>query len=256
LRYAFGMQQPRGLKHAGIDEPQSRTAQSMGRATVDREPARGRLRPLAQESLRSRIVNAVRDAIVRGEFKPGEKVPEHELAQQLGVSRTPIREALRILEYQGLVETRPKRGTFIAGMRHEDAHDGLAVRTTLEEMAISQAIERHDEKAWEDVCDELQGMLDAMRDAVSRMDPVALTQLDINWHAALVESAGNRYLSHAWWTVGSPMLIWSPERDRYPLARDDWVVALEKHERLLAVLRTRDEAACSAAIREHIIGKR
>jgi DNA-binding GntR family transcriptional regulator len=245
------MQQPGGLEQ--IDEPASRPRRSIAPANV---PAAGRLRPLAQESLRTRVVNAVRDAIVRGEFKPGEKVPEHELAQELGVSRTPIREALRVLEYQGLVETRPKRGTFIAGLRHEDAHDGLAVRTTLEEMAIRQAIERHDETTWEGVCGELQGVLDAMRDAVSRMDPVAMTELDINWHAALVESAGNRYLSHAWWTVGSPMLIWSPERDRYPLGRHEWAAALDKHERLLAVLRTRDDAACSAAIREHIIGKR
>jgi DNA-binding GntR family transcriptional regulator len=239
-----------------IEEPDSGTSRSVGSVGLDRGTGLGRLRPLAQESLRTRIVNAVRDAIVRGEFKPGQKVPEHELAQQLEVSRTPIREALRILEYQGLVETRPKRGTFIAGTRHEDAHDGLAVRTTLEEMAIRQGIERHTEAAWEGLCDELDGVLDAMRDAVSRMDPVAMTQLDINWHAALVEAAGNRYLSHAWWTVGSPMLIWSPERDRYPLGRDDWVVAFEKHERLLAVLRTRDGAACAAAIREHIIGKR
>jgi DNA-binding GntR family transcriptional regulator len=238
------MQQPGGLEQTDELEPRLGTGPP------------GRLRPLAQELLRVRIVNAVRDAIVRGDFKPGEKVPEHELAQELHVSRTPIREALRILEYQGLVETRPKRGTFIAGLRHEDAHDGLAVRSTLEEMAIRQAIERHDEEAWQGVCDDLQRTLDAMRDAVSRMDPVALTELDINWHAALVEAAGNRYLAHAWWTVGSPVLIWSPERDRYPLGRQEWVVALEKHERLLAVLRTRDQAACAAAIKEHIIGKR
>jgi DNA-binding GntR family transcriptional regulator len=221
----------------------------------DRFLSRRRLRALPQESLRDRIVNAVRDAIVRGDFKPGEKVPETDLALELGVSRTPIREALRILEYQGLVETRPKRGTFIAGVRAEDAHDGLAVRTTLEQMAVRQALQRHDPPAWEQVCGELQAILDGMRDAVARKDAVAATEFDVNWHAALVASARNRYLSHAWWTVGSPILIWAPERNHYPLSSHEWSAVFDKHERLLVTLRTRDAAACAAAIKEHIMGK-
>ncbi|MGH9199183.1 MAG: GntR family transcriptional regulator, partial [Acidimicrobiia bacterium] len=64
-----------------------------------------RLERINQVALRDRIVNAIRDAIVQGKLKPGEKIPEQDLAVQLGVSRTPIREAIRILEQQGLVQT-------------------------------------------------------------------------------------------------------------------------------------------------------
>lgn len=73
-----------------------------------------RLIKIPQTLLRDQIVNAIRDAIIQGKFKPGEKIPEQELAEQLGVSRTPIREAIRILEQQGLVQPRPKNGTYIA----------------------------------------------------------------------------------------------------------------------------------------------
>jgi DNA-binding GntR family transcriptional regulator len=72
-----------------------------------------RLESLAQPSLRERVVTAVRDAVARGEFRPGQKVPEGELAEQLGVSRTPIARR-RVLEYEGLLVTRPKNGTYIA----------------------------------------------------------------------------------------------------------------------------------------------
>src|SRR6202050_5101369 len=85
------------------------------------------LQPVKREALRDQVVKAIRDAIIQGRLRPGEKVPEGDLAQQLTVSRTPIREAIRVLEGQGLVEVNPKRGTYIAMPDRADAADGLAV---------------------------------------------------------------------------------------------------------------------------------
>ena len=70
--------------------------------------------PLNQEALRERVVTAIRDAVIQGKLRPGEKVPEDELALRFGVSRTPVREAIRILEQQGMVRVLPKKGTYIA----------------------------------------------------------------------------------------------------------------------------------------------
>jgi len=103
-----------------------------------------RLSKIQRTSLREQVVTAIRDATIQGRFKAGEKVPEEELAEQLGVSRTPIREAIRILEQQGLVAARPKNGTYISALNREEIRDSLQVRATLEEFAVRNAIERLD----------------------------------------------------------------------------------------------------------------
>ena len=212
------------------------------------------LRRIPQRALRDRVVDAIRDALIRGEFRPGEKVPEQQIAEQLGVSRTPVREALRILEFQGLLETRPKNGTYIARLRPEEARDGLLVRCALEELAVRQAVERLG-SGWEKVCDGLQELLEGMREAIAGRDQVAATEFDIRWHAQLVDAAGNRQLSHAWRMVGSPLLVWSPEVEQYPLTIEAWVDVIDRHAQLLAVLRDADLAACADALREHIMRK-
>lgn len=218
--------------------------------------AEQRLARLPQVSLRDQVVDAIRAAIVRGTFRPGEKVPEHELASELGVSRTPVREAIRILEEQGLVETRPKSGTYVARVDHRDARDGLLVRTALEELAVRQALDRMDEAAWERFCDGLDELLRGMRQAVRRGDPVTATELDVEWHTALIHAADNRYLSRAWRMVGLPFLVWTPERDLYPQTREEWFVGfIQRHGELLGALRTADPEVCAEAVRSHIAKK-
>jgi DNA-binding GntR family transcriptional regulator len=219
-------------------------------------PASHRLEKLTQRSLRDRSVRAIRDAIVQGKFRPGEKIPEQDLAEQLGVSRTPIREAIRILEEQGLVETKPKNGTFIARVDRRAARDGLAVRTALEELAIRQAIDRLDPAGWHELCGKLEAVLVEMAAAVGRGDPAAATECDTQWHTMLLEAAGNRYLSRAWRLVGLHLLIWSPERELYPQTPEEWAVGFtERHAELLETLRGRDPDACARAIRSHISRK-
>jgi DNA-binding GntR family transcriptional regulator len=211
-----------------------------------------RLSRIPAQSLRDRVLEAIRDALIRGEFKPGEKVPEQELAEQLGVSRTPVREALQVLEYQGLVQTRPKNGTYIADVRPEDVRDALIVRSTLEELAVRLLSERPTVDRAR-VCDGLQDLLDGMQQAVDRGDQVGATEFDIRWHEQLVDGAGNRQLSLAWRTTGGPSLIWAPELAEYPLTAEDWIGALDSHSTLLAILRDTDVEASVAAVRAHIL---
>ena len=214
------------------------------------------LEPLAQEALRDRVVAAIRDAIVQGKLRPGEKVPEDELARQLGVSRTPVREAIRILEQQGLVQVRPKNGTYIAVADPRDVGDGLAVRVALEQLAVRQAIERSSEEEWGRLCERLDGLLAKMDEAVARDDAVAATELDIEFHTTLVQAAENRYLARTWTVVGIPLLVWSPERGLYPQTHDELIVGLsDRHRRLLAAIRTRAPEVSATAVREHISWK-
>jgi DNA-binding GntR family transcriptional regulator len=210
------------------------------------------LEPLRRDTLRDDVVRAIRDAIIQGRLRPGEKVPEEELAQQLKVSRTPVREAIRVLEGQGLVVVRPKRGTYISMPDRGDAADGLAVRTALEELAVGQAMDRLDEAEWSGLCDELQSILEQMTEAKSPPNAIRTIELDIEFHATMIRAAGNRHLWRSWHALGIPFLVWSPERGLYPDSEPD---AVARHEDLLTAIRSRDPAQCSAAIRRHIARK-
>ena len=92
--------------------------------------------------LRDVVFNTLRDAILRGDLAPGERLMEIALANRLGVSRTPIREAIRKLELEGLVVMIPRRGAQVASITQKDLQDVLEVRTSLEELAVSLACER------------------------------------------------------------------------------------------------------------------
>lgn len=211
------------------------------------------LEPLPQQTLRDRVVSAIRDAIVQGRLRPGEKVPEDELAAQLGVSRTPIREAIRILEQQGLVRVRPKNGTYIAKVDPRDVADGLAVRVALEELAVREAMERSSEEQWSVLCDRLESLLNRMDAAVESNDAVTATELDIEFHTTIIRAANNRYLAQTWRLVGIPLLVWSPERELYPQSQAELVIGLsDRHRELLEGIRRRDPALSAAAIRQHI----
>jgi DNA-binding GntR family transcriptional regulator len=221
-------------------------------ASWDNDAGPAALQPLRRDTLRDDVVRAIRDAIIQGRLRPGEKVPEEELAQQLKVSRTPVREAIRVLEAQGLVVVRPKRGTYISMPDREDAADGLAVRTALEELAVNQAMERLDEADWSQLCDELQSILKQMSDVTSQANAIREIELDIEFHSTVIRAAHNRHLWRSWHALGIPFLVWSPERGMYPDSEPDIVA---RHQDLLNAIRSRDPAQCSAAIRRHIARK-
>ena len=204
-------------------------------------------------SLREQVITAIRDAIIEGKFKPGEKIPEQELAQQLGVSRTPIREAIRILEQQGLVVTVPKSGTYVTESNIEKIKEAIVVRVVIEQLALREAIEHLDDGEWGKFMNALEDILHRMQIASEDGDGVALTELDIDWHSQIVDAAHNQYLSWLWRSSGLQYLIWSPERSLYPLAKDKWwEVIYGRHKKLLDSLKSRNIEKCCAAIQEHI----
>lgn len=215
----------------------------------------GRLSELPQLSLRIRAANAIRDAIIEGKFKPGDKIPEKELAEELGISRTPVREAIHVLEQQGLVEIRPKYGTFIATLDWQEVSDSLSVRVALEQLALQQSLERLDPEEWNRFCAKLQRVLDQMFDAERCGDSIRSAELDIEWHTLLIDAAQNECLSRTWHTAGLATLIWSPERELYPFSEQALARPAIRHKELLAVLETRDRDKCTQALWNHIFVK-
>ena len=214
-----------------------------------------RLAPLSRKNLSEQITDAIRNAIVEGRFRPGDKIPEAELAEQLGVSRTPVREAFKLLEQQGLIEIRSKHGTYVASMNRAEAEDGLHVRVALEVLAVRQALERLSSQEWDELCGRYETMLQDAWRASDGLDAVGGIEFDIAWHTLLVESAQNQALLRTWSMAGLSNLIWSFEFELYPLddvAFKSWVL---RHVEFLDVLRGRDPAACEEAVRSHILIK-
>ena len=102
--------------------------------------------------LRDVVFNTLRQAILKGELKPGERLMEIALAERLGVSRTPIREAMRKLEQEGLVVMIPRRGAQVANITEKDLNDVLEVRIALENVAIEKACARMTEEEMRKTC--------------------------------------------------------------------------------------------------------
>ena len=101
--------------------------------------------------LRDVVFNTLRQAILRGELKPGERLMEIALSQRLGVSRTPVREAIRMLEQEGLVIMIPRKGAQVAEISEKDLKDVLEVRLGLEELAVRIACQRITEEELEEL---------------------------------------------------------------------------------------------------------
>lgn len=203
--------------------------------------------------LRDQIIATIREAILLNMLAPGDKIPEQELANQLGVSRAPVREAIRVLEQQGLLETRPKVGTFVTQMSRADLDDGSHVRAALESFAVEFAIERLDRAQWADTCDKLSALLEEIREAVQRKDWSTATRLDIKWHEILVDSAHNTVLSQIYRQADLPMRFGAIRRLIAVPTPREYEASVGHHEELLATLRRCDPVECMQATRFHIL---
>ena len=140
--------------------------------------------------LREVVFNTLRQAILKGELKPGERLMEIALAEKLGVSRTPIREAMRKLELEGLVVMIPRRGAQVANITEKDLNDVLEVRITLENMAIEKACANMTDK---DVR-KLELAAQDFQKSTAEGDLVKMAEADVNFHEAIYRAADNKRL--------------------------------------------------------------
>lgn len=137
--------------------------------------------------LRDVVFLALRDAILKGEMKPGERLMEMHLANKLGVSRTPIREAIHMLEQEGLAVTIPRKGAQVAKMTEKDLQDVLEIRNSLDELAASMACQRTTKE-------QLVDLRNAMNDfelATKSNNPKKICEADENFHNVIYKMADN-----------------------------------------------------------------
>lgn len=140
--------------------------------------------------LRDVVFNTLREAILRGELKPGERLMEIRLANKLGVSRTPIREAIRKLELEGLVLMIPRKGAEVAQITEKSLRDVLEVRRALEDLAVQLACLRMSLQTLED----LKAAAKAFEEILGDEDITAVAEADVKFHDVIYMATDNQRL--------------------------------------------------------------
>ena len=204
------------------------------------------LPPLTHVSLRLRITNVLRKEIVEGRLKPGDRIVEEEVSEQLRVSRGPVREALRQLEQEGLVVSLPYRGTEVLGVSQEEVDEILVpIRLTLERFAFRHALPRLTDAGLEELAD----LVAEMRDAAAAADLDRLAEDDVRFHELVISRSGHPHCLQIWKTI-EPRVRAHFRRDA-PVHPSPFELP-EEHQELLNALHTRDEAAVLAVLERHI----
>jgi len=140
--------------------------------------------------LRELVFESLREAIIQGRLKPGERLMEMQLADEMGVSRTPVREAIRKLELEGFVVMIPRKGAFVAGISVKDIVDVFEVRAALEALAAGLASER----ITADELEELERSLVQIGELSDKDNVGAIVENDINFHDIIYKACRNQRL--------------------------------------------------------------
>lgn len=152
-----------------------------------------RLQPITIDSyqpLREIVCEALRDAIQRGILQPGERLMEVQLAEELGISRTPVREAIRKLEQEGYVIMVPRRGTYVSSMSVRDVKEIFEIRSALESLSTVLAAMRIEPEELE----KLRALLTEIEGHIKRKDLDKIVETDIEFHGLLYQVSRNERL--------------------------------------------------------------
>ena len=183
--------------------------------------------------LRDVVFNTLRQAILKGELEPGERLMEIQLADRLGVSRTPIREAIRKLELEGLVLMIPRKGAEVAKISEKSLRDVLEVRRSLEELAIELACQR----MTEDDIKELEEAQDAFRAAIQSADAMTIAETDEHYHDIIYNGTGNNRLVQILNNLREQMYRYRVEYLKEEQTRN---LLVSEHEELVKAIREGD----------------
>jgi GntR family transcriptional regulator, rspAB operon transcriptional repressor len=194
------------------------------------------------------VYQAMRQAIVSCLIKPGERLNVEELAQKFGVSLTPVRGAIQQLATEGLIEIRPRSGTFVATLNYQEVDETFKIRCALESLAGEEAIHR----ITPDQLRRLKDLLRSLKRRVLTDEDRKMHEMDNSeLHQTIVEAAGNRKLQEMYHALNAHIKI-----VRIHAAETNWPVRMQEeqaeHEAIVSAIESKDTEALKAALRRHI----
>ncbi|RME86028.1 MAG: GntR family transcriptional regulator [Caldilineae bacterium] len=166
------------------------------------QPLLGRAIP---RTLRTEVVEILRDAIVTGQLKPGQRLKEGELAEQMHVSRSPVREAFRQLEQEGLIVSVPNQGSYVKSFDAREIEEIFTLRAALENLACELIIENNlfQPSDWK----QLELLIERQREAIAARDVDRLGKLDMDFHEYICQCSGSRRLVQMWRSLRAQILV-------------------------------------------------
>ena len=198
--------------------------------------------------LRDVVFNTLREAILKGELQPGERLMELQLASKLGVSRTPIREAIRMLEQEGLAVTMPRKGAEVARMTLKDMEDVLEVREALDELAARIACAKiHDEQL-----ENLKSIRDEFKKSLDSGDVKKIAEEDVRFHDAIYEATDNAKLIALTNNIREQMYRYRVE---YLKDQNNYPILIAEHDAIVNALEQRDKEMVTAEMHTHVVNQ-
>ena len=195
--------------------------------------------------LRDVVFNTLRNAILMGDIEPGERLMEVKLAEKLGVSRTPIREAIRMLELEGLVEMAPRKGAQVAKITKEDIKDVLEVRKVLEDLAIDLACDNIDAQEIK----KLEENMVRFQNAIKKNDIKEIAVIDVEFHEIIYISTKNKRLIQILSNLREQMYRYRFEYIKDKETREGLV---KEHKIIVEALKNKDKQGGKDAIKKHL----
>lgn len=195
--------------------------------------------------LREIVFRTLRQAIIQGEFQPGERLMEETLAKKLGVSRTPVREAIRMLELEGLVVMIPRRGAEVAKITVKDLRDALEVRMDLEALSVGLACERIDEKGKELLLNACMQFKEAIN---SKLVP-AIVEGDERFHDVIFNATQNQRLISIAHNLREQVYRYRVEYVKDFSYHDNLI---REHDQITRAVLTGDKETAQAVMKTHI----
>jgi DNA-binding GntR family transcriptional regulator len=207
-----------------------------------------RLAPIKLDSyqpLREVVCETLREAIRGGVLKPGERLMEIQLAEELGVSRTPVREAIRKLELEGYVIMMPRRGTYVANLSIRDVNEVFEIRTTLDSLASGLAAERITDEELE----RLERLLVLIGEYIEQNDMDKIVETDMEFHDILYQASRNARLVGIIYNLREQLTRFRSTSMSYPGRLKE---TLEEHIRIVVAIAQGNVELAQKAAEEHM----
>ena len=203
------------------------------------------LSPVRYRNMAEQIATALRQGIADGKLRPGARLPEVQIAREMGTSRAPLREALIQLEREGLVVRQPNRGTFVADLTEDLVREVASLRGVLEGFAASLAVKRLTRKDFE----RLETILKEMLTVARRGDFPRMVEWDYQFHEYIMRASGHRLLYETWVGMDRKIRVYLSATN---LMYADMKAVVHGHLPILQALRRRDPQRAGRVMAEHM----
>ena len=202
------------------------------------------MKHIQKSTLRQDVSDRIRESIFNNELKPGERIVETKIAKELGVSQSPVREAIMELELMGLIETKPFIGSYVKVLSKKDIEDAYKLREYLEMLAASEAAVRISDMQ----LNEMEDLIKKMRSAAETHMVKGFIELDISFHRMIINIADNALLKRIWEQVNIAQWTFITAK----ISKRSLPDLADRHEQIYKCLKVHDSEEASKCIKSHI----